>query len=545
MPRSTTPSYVAEFEVQTTSQDRRVLRARLEAGRQLYNAVLGEALRRLARMRKDPGFETAKAMPRGSSDKKATAKQKAQAKARRDTFAALRERHGFRDFDLHKHASLAEACWLRGHLDVHTEQKVASRAFKAAERWSFAGSGKPRFKRYGELESLEGKSNAAGIRYREGRICWNGEFAKLAMPLIPKAGDQVHAHALAEAAAGKVKYVRLLARTIRGQERVFAQLVLEGAPWAKVDAKGDPKHRIAAGVVGGMDLGPSQVAVVTEGKVETFGFCKGLDRQQARIRRYQRRMDRQRRARNPDNYNADGTMRKGPKRWEKSRRQGAGEGVLADTLRAMAAHRKSLQGALAHTILAMANCLVTEKVNKRVWAKQYGRSIGHKAPGALELRVATLAEASGGTLERVSTYTTFLSSRCLCGKRKKKPRSERKHICGCSWFPEGTWADRDEFSAFLAMFSQGSALDEASARTAWTTWGADSLLRSASTIGKTATGEACLPCRARATRQSGSTENRSGQRREGGPIRGRRAARDFSPAKTCQPRMRNGGPNAA
>ena len=545
MPRTKTPSYIAEFEVQTTSQDRRVLRSRREAGRQLYNAVLGEALRRLARMRKDPGFEAAKAMPRGSSAKNATAQQKAEAKARRDAFAALREQHGFREFDLHQHASLAEDCWLRGHLDVHTEQKVASRAFQAAERWSFAASGKPRCKRYGELESLESKSNAAGIRYRAGRICWNSEFAKLSMLLLQKAGDQVHAYALAEAAAGKVKYVRLLARTIRGQERVFAQLVLEGAPWTKVDAEGNPKHPIAVGVRGGLDLGPSQVAVVTEGKVETFEFCKGLDRQQAKLRRYQRRMDRQCRAKNPQHYEANGTIRKGPKRWAKSRRQEAGERALADTLRAMAAQRKSLQGALAHKILALANGLVTEKVNKRVWAKQYGRSIGHKAPGALELRVGTLAEASGGTMEKVSTYKTFLSSRCLCGKRKKKPRSERKHICGCSWFPEGTWADRDEFSAFLAMFSQGSALDEASARTAWTTWGADSLLRSASTIGKTATGEACLPCRARATRQSGSTENRSGQRREGGPIRGRRAARDFSPAKTCQPRMRNGGPNAA
>jgi len=44
MPRATTPSFVQEFEVRATSKDRSVLRSRLEAGRQLYNAVLGEAL---------------------------------------------------------------------------------------------------------------------------------------------------------------------------------------------------------------------------------------------------------------------------------------------------------------------------------------------------------------------------------------------------------------------------------------------------------------------------------------------------------------------
>jgi hypothetical protein len=39
-----TPTYIAEFEVGTTSKERSVLRSRLEAGRQLYNAVLGETL---------------------------------------------------------------------------------------------------------------------------------------------------------------------------------------------------------------------------------------------------------------------------------------------------------------------------------------------------------------------------------------------------------------------------------------------------------------------------------------------------------------------
>jgi putative transposase len=94
MSRAKTHSFMSEFEVQTTSKDRRVLRSRLEAGRQLYNAVLGEAIRRLARMRWDPDFEQAKAMPKGA--------------ARKAAFAALRVKHGFREYDLNAHPSLAE-----------------------------------------------------------------------------------------------------------------------------------------------------------------------------------------------------------------------------------------------------------------------------------------------------------------------------------------------------------------------------------------------------------------------------------------------------
>jgi hypothetical protein len=139
MVRATTPSFVAEFEVKATSKDLCVLRSRKEAGRQIYNAIEGEALRCLARMRRDPGFAMAKALPKGPEKKAA--------------FEALRKRHGFTEAALHQHPSLAKDCWLRGHLDVHTQQKLATRAFRSVERWSFGGSGKPRFKRYGELES--------------------------------------------------------------------------------------------------------------------------------------------------------------------------------------------------------------------------------------------------------------------------------------------------------------------------------------------------------------------------------------------------------
>ena len=519
--RAKTPSYVAEFEVETTSKDRSVVRSRLEAGRQLYNAVLGEALSRLGKMREDVAFTAAKAIP-SKIDKKLNP-------AKAAAFKALWEEYGFRDYDLHKLSSLSRNCWLRGHLDVQTEQKVATRAFKAAERYSFGKSGRPHFKRYGELGSVEGKANAAGIRYRDGAILWSGEFAKLELPLIVKVNDQVQAYALKEANQGRVKYVRLLTRSIRGEERVYAQLVLEGKPWIKVDTQGEVKHSIGAGVVG-MDLGPSHVAFVVEGKASSTEFCRGLDRKEKALRRYQRRMDRQRRANNPENYNSNGTAKKGRLPWKSSARQRRTQHQVKEHHRTLAAQRKSLQGELAHQVLSSGNQVITEKVSKSAWARRYGRSVGHKAPGFFEARVATLALASGGSFEPVSTYSTFLSSRCLCGQRKKKTLRERKHFCGCEFVPEGTFVDRDEFSAFLAMFSQGSLLGIERARSAWKLWGADCLLRPVPSH-EIANGEALLSLRVRDARQSGSTGNESGHRREVASFGGRRAPEVEKPSK--------------
>ena len=458
-----------------------------------------------------------------------------QGKARQEAFRALRVKHGFEEWTLHQHRSLAASCWLRDHLDVHAAQKIASRAFKAVERWSFGQSGKPRFKRYGELESVEGKSNEAGIRTREGRVLWNGPFGKLELPLVEKKDDQVHAYALKLAADEHVKYVRLLFRTIRGEERVFTQLVLEGLPWVKLNQDFEPKHPVRDGK-GGLDVGPSHVAVVTEGQVKSFPFCEGLDRKEKAIRVCRRHLDRQRRANNPGNFNPDGTIRKGRKTWKESLAQARTRVDLAEVQRAMAAARKSLQGALAHTILAMANDLISEKVSKKAWQALWGRSVAHKAPGMFETRTGILAKASGGGLELVPTWKTCLSSRCLCGLRKKKPLKERKHQCGCAFLPEGLHADRDEFSAFLALFCQGGQLDETAAREAWRSWGADCLLRSSSNqaCGSRASGAsgstARKPREARLRRtrpeenrgQSGSSGNRSGPRREVVPVSMRR-----------------------
>jgi hypothetical protein len=70
-----------------------------------------------------------------------------------------------------------------------------------------------------------------------------------------------------------------------------------------------------------MDLGPSHVAFVAEGKVVSTDFCRSLDRKAKALRRYQRRMDRQRRANNPENYNPNGTAKKGHRKWKRSKRQ--------------------------------------------------------------------------------------------------------------------------------------------------------------------------------------------------------------------------------
>ncbi|GIX47758.1 MAG: hypothetical protein KatS3mg131_1969 [Candidatus Tectimicrobiota bacterium] len=196
----------------------------------------------------------------------------------------------------------------------------------------------------------------------------------------------------------------------------------------------------------GLDIGPSTLAVVGEGGAWLEPFCEGVVRKHRLIRRLERKLDRQRRANNPGSYLPDGRINPGPKRWVKSHRQRQTQDELADLLRREAAHRKTLHGQLANRVLALGQVVKMEKLSYRALQRQYGRSVGVRAPGKFVSILRRKAESAGGKVIEFPTCTTKLSSFCHgCGAVKKKPLAQRLHRCEC-----GVEMQRDLYSAFLA-----------------------------------------------------------------------------------------------
>lgn len=198
-------------------------------------------------------------------------------------------------------------------MDVHTTQKLATRAYTAVNDWLVGKHGRPRFKSYRQLDSVECKSNASGIRWRDGQVKWlNLSLSGLIDP---------HGEVMAHGLSCRVKFVRLVRRKLRGKDRFYAQIVCEGLPYRK------QKHRIGNEVVG-LDLGPSTIGVVGESDALLTLFCEEVVRAHKPIRRLQRHIDRQRRQANPDNYLPDGRIKPGPKKWVRSKRQHQSEDRL-------------------------------------------------------------------------------------------------------------------------------------------------------------------------------------------------------------------------
>src|SRR5712691_2094782 len=342
--------------------------------------------------------------------------------------------------------------WLGDHLDSLTLQKLASRAYRAANRLLVGTARCVRFKGRHQLDTVEGKTNASGIRWCGDRVEWKG----LVVPARLDPRDPVLAHGL----ACPVKYVRLVRRELGERNRFYAQVVCEGRPYCK------PQHPLGTGVVG-LDLGPSTSAVVSAHDALLQPFCPEVAPDAKALRRLECHLDRQQRANNPANYDQRGRVKKGTKHWKVSTRQRTVQARRREVYRKLAATRKRSHGQLAHRVLALGSAFQLEHLAYRAWQRSYGKSVQLCAPGMFVERLSRLAESAGGTIVPINPWRAKLSQTCHCGRVKKKARSERWHVCSC-----GASAQRDLFSALLARFvdPDTSLLDAGHAQAAWPGW---------------------------------------------------------------------------
>ena len=94
MARETTASFICEVPLKATPADERELLIRLDCARMVYNACLGESLRRLRQLHESRAFKDAKKLPKGVRGSEAYQKRK-------EAFRDADEQAGFREYDLH------------------------------------------------------------------------------------------------------------------------------------------------------------------------------------------------------------------------------------------------------------------------------------------------------------------------------------------------------------------------------------------------------------------------------------------------------------
>ena len=447
-----TPTHVRSWPLRPDAAQCRVMATRFFTGVRVYNAALGEFITRSRAVKADPARQAARRLPRSSKKERA---------ARAAAFRVVEQAHGFTADAAQTYASSLRRSWVREHLPAQETQNLGARAFDAVKQWHVCRRGKPRFKntRRG-LHSLSAKDGNGALRPKTdaaGRLVglqWGAGFVIPVAPAVEsgRRGKEQQAE-LAEVealiAAGKVLSTRIVRTVINGRDTYRLQLVCDGNPTRR--------HPVGEGRVS-FDLGPSQIAVAVQHGDGTWSgwvepLAAGIRLDTVRLRRHQRRLDRQHRAGSPGCFGPGGTHQPGRCDWQRSHAAKRTAIQVAELHRRLAEHRKTLHGALANRLLGRGADIACEKLDYVSWQKNFPRSVRDRAPGLLAEVMRRKAESAGGQrLYEYNPNTTALSQTCLCGKREKKPLSQRVHRCQC-----GIKEDRDLFSAYLGLHVRSAA----------------------------------------------------------------------------------------
>jgi len=405
--RKTTPSFITEIPLSVDSEQEAELLSRFQASRQIYNACLNEALVRMELVRNsDSG---ALASLRASAHKAAKKIPRDEKKKRSEAFSEARKAYRYSDFDLQAYASLIsnKSKWITEKLDSATQQKIATRAFKASEKVMFGQAKKVRFKVPTRFKSVEGKSNKQGLRWRNDQVLWGD----LKLDAIIDSNNQIIQHGL----KSPVKYVRILWRELKGRRRWYVQLINEGQPYQK------PKNFVTDGLVG-LDLNISNIAYVGDDHAGLLPFAEGVPTFEREISAIQGKMQRSQRVSNPDNYHPDfegkrgrktinkkGKVKQGKRQWKKSANYRKFANKKRELERRKAAYSKTQNRKVVNEILRHGKHIKTENVSVKGWQKRYGKAISAKSPGFVQSELARKAESAGGSFTKFSTQKTALS----------------------------------------------------------------------------------------------------------------------------------------
>jgi len=460
--RESTPTYVLTLPLKVEIWQEHILEKRLNIGRTLYNDYLGEAKRRYNQMKNSPEYRKARELEKGKERDKA--------------FKEVRKLYQLDgSYCLNTYAKTAQKVF-KQNIGMHMAQNLAERAFSAIEKVMFGKAKRVNFVPKGEAISLEEKTNKTGFRYDTEKNCMTwGKNSGLELPVLIKKNDE-YAHI---ALLDTVKYCRLVKKNIRGKNRYFVQFALEGTPPKKRNKKisEDETARV------GLDIGTSSLAVTSEKEVRLVELSEGISIDEKKKRVLQRKVDRSRRANNPNKFNEDGTIKKGNReKWVQSQNYLKLKRELAEMNRKIADKRKQAHFSLANHILSLGldvrvetmrfqslqkrakKTEKSEKTGRFKKKKRFGKSIGNRAPAMLLTILDNKLKAQGLYLKKINTYTVKASQ----FEHFTQTYNRKKLNTRWNNFESGQ-IQRDMYSAFLIMNTQDN-LEEIDTERCNQTW---------------------------------------------------------------------------
>ncbi len=258
-------------------------------------------------------------------------------------------------------------------------------------------------------------------------------------------------------------YATLVFKKIRGKLRVYVHVTIEGLSKTKYDSKGNPKHQYGKGYVG-CDIGTQTIAYTSDTEVDLKNLAERgstIQTNERKERLIYRAMDRSRRATNPQNYNADGTVKKGYKTWTYSNRYKRLKAKHTELCRINSVNRHLAINEDVNHIRELGDTFITEpknakrlqeraknttvnskgKINKK---KRFGRSIKNRCSGYFQAQIERKFKNTNGVYIEVPNDYRASQYDHTADDYLKKRLSDRLYK-----LRDGTEVQRDWYSSYL------------------------------------------------------------------------------------------------
>lgn len=440
-------NFVVEFPLKTERYQEDILNKRFEIGRKIYNSLVNVTGKRYKEMIKTKKYRNLLASLTGNKKTDKTIWKQ---------IKEIRKQYGLSEYSFHDDVKNMQHHF-KDNIDSATAQKIATELWQSYDKLFYGNGRKVYYKRYGEFNSLEGKSNKSGIRFRDDMIFWNG----LEIPVQIDYNDYEY-----QAMKADICYCRIVRKYVRSKYKFYVQIVLKGNPPVKTEKEtGEIKHPVGEGDVG-LDIGTRTIAISSRSDVKILELADRVQNIENEKQKLLRKMDKSRRATNPDNYNEDGTVKKQDKQkviWNKSNHYMKYQNELKELYRKQADIRKYQHECMANDIISLGNKVYVEKMNfaglqkrakntekngkgKFKRKKRFGKSLANKAPSMLLRIIDRKLKYFGEKLIEINTFEAKASQfNHFDGTYTKKPLSQRWNDFN------GIKIQRDLYSAFLIM----------------------------------------------------------------------------------------------
>ena len=307
--------YTVRFQLELNPSEKRFLSKSFFYANQMHNQIVGYATNRLNALFHDKEYlEARKAYGEAELSKKKASELSGSEKKMKQKLLAImnnkRNEYKLTKGALYKFVAKEQKKY-KNYINSHQAQAEADAVYEGVEKVLFKDGHHLHYRRYNSFDCIKQKCATTGVLLsRWDTIYFMKHYFKIRIP-----EDEYIQSALSSSDLKKdVVYSFLKRIEFNSGFKYYVVITLRGNAPKRIKLSEDGGHRT------GVDFGMSTIATASSNELHLEELAPDSARYEKEIRHKQNLVDASMRKHNPENYNKNGTVKKGKHKWKITRR---------------------------------------------------------------------------------------------------------------------------------------------------------------------------------------------------------------------------------